>query len=86
MCTNYLAGFCPDGPRCKFVQYVSVQAAVTPGKPLPGCAAVSLPSAEACACGVGPCCSISGVQAGSCCFPSHVPLALVRAPCQPPDA
>lgn len=23
MCVNYLAGFCPEGPKCKFMQYVS---------------------------------------------------------------
>ncbi|NXT10753.1 CPSF4 factor, partial [Prunella fulvescens] len=22
MCANYLVGFCPEGPKCKFVQYV----------------------------------------------------------------
>lgn len=22
MCTNYLVGFCPEGPKCKFMQYV----------------------------------------------------------------
>lgn len=22
MCANYLVGFCPEGPKCKFMQYV----------------------------------------------------------------
>ena len=22
MCPNYLVGFCPEGPQCKFMQYV----------------------------------------------------------------
>ncbi|KFP85185.1 Cleavage and polyadenylation specificity factor subunit 4, partial [Apaloderma vittatum] len=22
MCANYLVGFCPEGPKCKFIQYV----------------------------------------------------------------
>ncbi|KAF1523497.1 Cleavage and polyadenylation specificity factor subunit 4, partial [Eudyptes sclateri] len=34
MCANYLVGFCPEGPKCKFMQYVRGTAANCPSCPM----------------------------------------------------